>query len=61
MTEIWRFDGRDLVIERLTPEGTYAAVETSVFLPVRAEDVGRWVIEEDTSDHSAGCGGCGRR
>jgi Uma2 family endonuclease len=53
VTEIWRFDGRDFVIERLTPEGTYAAVETSLFLRVRAEDVRRWVMEEDTSDQLA--------
>ena len=28
-------------------------VETSGFLPVRAEDVRRWVVEEDSSDQSA--------
>jgi Uma2 family endonuclease len=53
VTEIWRFDGHDFVIERLTPEGTYAAVETSLFLRVRAEDVRRWVMDEDASDQLA--------
>ena len=33
--------------------GTYEAVEASGFLPVRAEEVRRWVVEEDTSDDTA--------
>jgi len=53
VTEVWRFDGRELVIERLTPEGTYARVETSGFLPVRADEVFRWVALEDVSDQLA--------
>jgi hypothetical protein len=53
VTEVWRFGGQELVIERLTAEGTYTAVEESGFLPVRAEDVRRWVVEEDTRDESA--------
>jgi len=50
VAEVWRFDGRQLVIERLTPQGTYSAVDTSGFLPVRAEDVRRWVVEHDSWD-----------
>jgi len=50
VAEVWRSDGEQVVIERLTPEGTYTAVETSGFLPVRAEDVRRWVLEEDCTD-----------
>src|SRR5207237_3040543 len=46
VAEVWRFDGETLVIERLTPEGTYAAVEASGFLPVRAEEIRRWIVEE---------------
>ncbi len=53
VTEVWRFDGRELVIERLTPEGKYEAVEASGFLPVRVEDVVRWVVLEDSTDQSA--------
>ena len=53
VTEVWRFLEKVLVIERLTPDGTYASVESSGFLPVRAEDVRRWVVEEDSSDESA--------
>jgi Uma2 family endonuclease len=54
VSEVWRFTRDQLVIERLTPEGTYVAVEASGFLPVRAEEVWHWVVvEEDTSDDSA--------
>jgi len=52
ITEVWRLDGRQLIIERLTPQGTYTAVEASGFLPVRAEDVRRWVVDEDCTDQS---------
>jgi Uma2 family endonuclease len=53
VTEIWRFVDNVLLIERLTPQGTYARVETSGFLPVRADEVRRWVVDEDSSDDSA--------
>ncbi|MGP0070209.1 MAG: Uma2 family endonuclease [Isosphaeraceae bacterium] len=53
VAEIWRFDGERIIIERLTPKGTYEPVEASGFLPVRAEEVYRWVVEEDTSDDTA--------
>ncbi len=53
VAEVWRLHGDTLTIERLTPEGTYATVTSSGFLPVRAEEVRRWVIEEDTRDESA--------
>src|SRR5205823_8358267 len=53
VSEIWRLEGDQVVIERLTPAGTYVAVESSGFLPVRAEEVRRWVIEEATSDETA--------
>ncbi len=53
VAEVWRFDGRELVIERLTPEGTYVPVEASQFLPVRADEVRRWLVEEDSRQKSA--------
>jgi Uma2 family endonuclease len=53
VAEIWRSDGENIIIERLTSNGTYEAVEASGFLPVRAEEIRRWVIEEDTSDDTA--------
>jgi Uma2 family endonuclease len=53
VAELWRFEGDQIIIERLTPQGTYEVVEFSGFLPVRAEDVRRWVVDEDRSDDSA--------
>ena len=53
VAEIWRFAGGQVIIERLTPEGTYVAVESSNFLPVRADEIRRWVVEEATSDETA--------
>ena len=49
VAEVWRYEGRheQIVIERLTPDGTYQAVEVSGFLPVRVEEVSRWVLRED--------------
>jgi Uma2 family endonuclease len=55
VAEIWRFDGdsEQVIIERLGEDGTYQAVEASAFLPIRAEEVRRWVVEEDSNDESA--------
>ncbi len=55
VAEIWRFDGEteQVIIERLGEDGSYRAVEDSAFLPIRAEEVRRWVVEEDSSDESA--------
>ncbi len=53
VAEVWRFEAEQIIIERLTPAGTYAPVDSSGFLPVRAEEIWRWVVEEDTSDKSA--------
>jgi Uma2 family endonuclease len=55
VTEIWRFDGDTLTIEQLQEDGTYLDVEMSQFLPVKAAEIRRWIIEEDTSDQSAWC------
>jgi hypothetical protein len=51
--EVWRSLGPEVIIERLTDDGTYQPVEQSIFLPVRAEEIRRWVFEEDSSDESA--------
>jgi len=53
VVEVWRFDGKKVVIERLTTEGTYTSVDASGFLPIRAEDVRRWLVDEDRTDDSA--------
>jgi Uma2 family endonuclease len=52
VVEVWRFDGRQIIIERLGDDGTYYSAENSAFLPVRAEEVRRWVLEEDRRDGS---------
>jgi Uma2 family endonuclease len=55
VAEVWRFDGeqKSIVIDRLGEDGAYHSVEASEFLPVRAEEVGRWVLDEDRRAGSA--------
>ena len=53
VAEFWRFDGRTLCIERLDQSGRYQAAEASGFLPLRADQVPRWLIDEDLSDYEA--------
>jgi Uma2 family endonuclease len=53
VVEVWRLAGLTVVIEKLQPDGTYAAVESSCFLPIRAEEIRRWVVDEDTSNKTA--------
>ena len=50
VTEVWRFDGRQMIIERLRPGGAYQAVEESRFLPIQTEEILHWVAEEKKSD-----------
>jgi len=47
--EFWRVRNKAVSIEQLGPEGTYAPVPRSRFLPVRAEDVTRWIFSEVSS------------
>ena len=51
--EVWRFVDNRIMIECLTPDGTYGVVETSGFLPVRAIEVQRWVVDEDRTNDTA--------
>jgi Uma2 family endonuclease len=51
VSEVWRLEGDPVIIERLTPQGTYVVVDASGFLPLRAEEVRHWVIEEDWGDY----------
>jgi len=51
--EVWRFEDGSVVIEHLGEDGTYRRAETSRFLPLRAEDINRWVVVEDSSDELA--------
>jgi Uma2 family endonuclease len=41
--EVWRFDGSKCMIHRLRPDGTYEERPDSLFLPLRPDDVIRWV------------------
>jgi Uma2 family endonuclease len=50
VTEVWRFKEESLLIEQLCADGNYVRVESSRFLPVRADEVYRWVAVEDSSD-----------
>jgi hypothetical protein len=50
IAEIWRFDGEQVIIERLGADGAYHSAEASGFLLVSAEKVRRWMVEEDSRD-----------
>ncbi len=41
--EVWRFDGQTLRIDRIGPDGVHLPDDSSGFLPVRAEEVVRWI------------------
>jgi Uma2 family endonuclease len=53
--ELWRFDGdsEQVIIERLGDDGFYHAVDESGFLPIRAEEARRWVVDENSDNQSA--------
>lgn len=53
VTEVWRFDGEILIMERLNPNGSYTPLESSVWLPIRPDEVVRWIAQEDSTDESA--------
>jgi Uma2 family endonuclease len=53
VAEVWRFCDKRMIIERLTPTGTYITVEASGFLPVLAEEIQRWIVDEDRTDDTA--------
>jgi Uma2 family endonuclease len=46
--EFWRSRKRAVSIEQLGPDGKYSPVPRSRFLPVRSEDVTRWIFGEDS-------------
>jgi Uma2 family endonuclease len=47
--EVWRFDGAQVTIEQLQPDGSYSPAQTSRFLPVRAEEILRWLLDDDAT------------
>ncbi len=48
--EVWRVCKKSVSIEQLGPDGKYVPATRSLFIPVRPEDVIRWVFEEDPND-----------
>ena len=50
VAEVWRFHGESLAIMHLQPDGRYTAVEASRFLPIRADEILRWICHEDSAD-----------
>jgi Uma2 family endonuclease len=53
VVELWTFDGTTLTISRLDENGRYQPVAASGFLPLRADQVPRWILDEDLSDYDA--------
>jgi Uma2 family endonuclease len=48
--EVWRARNRSVSIDQLDPDGRYVPALRSRFLPVRPEDITRWVFKEDAND-----------
>ena len=46
--EIWRAGKQTISIEQLGADGKYVPAPRSRFLPVRSEDVTRWIFSEDS-------------
>jgi hypothetical protein len=49
----WTFDSTTLTISRLDENGRYQPVDASGFLRLQADQVPRWIRDEDTSDYDA--------
>ena len=45
--------GDDVTIQQLGEDGTYVRAEMSRFLPVKAVEIRRWIVEEDSNDQTA--------
>lgn len=53
IAEVWRFDGKSVAIEQLQDDGSYVPAESSRFLPLRPDDVLRWLMDPDSGDELA--------
>ncbi len=53
VAEVWRLGRKGLVIEHLQPDGSYAPVEASRFLGIRAEVILEWLTADDRFDEPA--------
>ncbi len=52
VAEVWRFDGEQIVIDRLQADDVYQPVDMSGFLPVNSGEITRWVLKEASPDGS---------
>jgi len=52
VAEVWRFDGEQIVIDRLQTDGVYQPVAASGFLPVNSQEIARWVFKEECHNGS---------
>lgn len=50
VAEVWRIGDHGVAIDRLSDQGSYVAAHASGFLPIRNEEVARWVLEEYPTD-----------
>jgi len=53
VAEVWRFDGRTVAIDRLMADGTYKSADASLFVPIRTEEIQRWVLDAVPGSESA--------
>ncbi len=53
VAELWIFNGQSLTIYLLNEQGHYERSEASRYLPVRSDQVQRWLTEEDLTDYNA--------
>jgi Uma2 family endonuclease len=53
VAEVWRLGRKALVIEQLQADGSYAKVEESRFLGIRADVILEWLSAEDRFDEAA--------
>ena len=54
VVEVWRFvRGNHFIMEQLQADGSYAPIEASRFLPIRADEILGWLTAEDSSHEPA--------
>lgn len=53
VSEVWRFNGEALRIERLTEAGAYALADRSEWLGVETSEILAWITADDAHDRAA--------
>jgi len=51
--EVWRFVGETVVFEQLQEDGSYSPVKMSRFLPIRPDEVTRWITDDEVVNKTA--------